>query len=238
MANLSVNIDHIATLRQARLESFPDPVQAATVVELGGADGITVHLRQDRRHITNRDVELLRSTVKTELTVEMTGTEEFVRLMARLRPDQVTLVPELKSEVTTTSGIDLLKDRHRLEPAAQRLKKAGIRVSLFIEPDTAQVEAAARLGADVVELNTDRYSRGWSRKPRLLEELATAGSTADKAGLLVHVGHGLDYRNVVPVLKSGIAAGYSIGFAIVARAVFTGLQGAVAEMKRIMEVYS
>jgi len=120
----------------------------------------------------------------------------------------------------------------------QRLKKAGIRVSLFIEPDTAQVEAAARLGADVVELNTDRYSRGWSRKPRLLEELATAGSTADKAGLLVHVGHGLDYRNVVPVLKSGIAAGYSIGFAIVARAVFTGLQGAVAEMKRIMEVYS
>jgi len=238
MANLSVNIDHIATLRQARLESFPDPVQAAAAVELGGADGITVHLRQDRRHITNRDVELLRSTVKTELTVEMAGTEELVRLMARVRPDQVTLVPELKSEVTTTSGIDLLKDRHRLEPVVQRLKKAGIRVSLFIEPDTAQVEAAARLGSDVVELNTDRYSRGWSRKPRLLEELATAGSTAEKAGLLVHVGHGLDYRSVVPVLKSGIAAGYSIGFAIVARAVFTGLQGAVTEMKRIMEVYS
>ena len=176
--------------------------------------------------------------MKTELTVEMAGTEELVRLMARLRPEQVTLVPELKSEVTTTSGIDLLRDRNRLEPAVQRLKKAGIRVSLFIEPDTAQVEAAGRLGADVVELNTDRYSRGWSRKPRLLEEIATAGRAAQQAGLLVHVGHGLDYRNVVPVLESGVAVGYSIGFAIVARAVFTGLQGAVMEMKRIMEVHS
>jgi len=233
-----VNIDHVATLRQARRESFPDPVQAATAVELGGADGITVHLRQDRRHITDRDVGLLRSTVKTELTVEMAGTEELVRLMARVRPDQVTLVPELKSEVTTTSGIDLLKERRRLEPAVQRLKKARIRVSLFIEPDPAQVEAACMLGADVVELNTDRYSRGWSRGPRLLDELTTAGGTAQKAGLLVHVGHGLDYRNVVPVLKGKIAVGYSIGFAIVARAVFAGLQGAVTEMKRIMEVYT
>jgi len=238
MLNLSVNIDHIATLRQARRESFPDPVQAAAAVELGGADGITVHLRQDRRHINDRDVELLRSTVKTELTVEMAGTDELVRLMARIRPDQVTLVPELKSEVTTTSGINLLKERRSLEPAVQRLKKARVRVSLFIEPDTAQVEAAGMLGADVVELNTDRYSRGWSRNPRLLEELAAAGGTARRAGLLVHVGHGLDYRNVVPVLQGGFAVGYSIGFAIVARAVFTGLQRAVTEMKRTMEVYS
>jgi pyridoxine 5-phosphate synthase len=236
--NLSVNIDHVATLRQARLESIPDPVQAAVAVELGGADGITVHLRRDRRHITDRDVELLRATVKTELTVEMAATDELVRLMVRTRPDQVTLVPELKSEVTTTSGIDLLKEKSRLEPVVQRLKKARIRVSVFIEPDTAQVEAAARIGADVVELNTDRYSRGWSRGPRLLDELTTAGRTAAKAGLLVHVGHGLDYRNVVPVLKSRFAAGYSIGFAIVARAVFVGLQRAVEEMKRTMEVYS
>jgi pyridoxine 5-phosphate synthase len=235
---LSVNIDHVATLRQARLESFPDPVQAAAAVELGGADGITVHLRQDRRHITNRDVELLRATVKTELTVEMAAADELVRLMARIRPDQVTLVPEVKSEVTTTGGVDLLKERARLEPVVQRLKKARIRVSMFIEPDTAQIEAAGRLGADVVELNTDRYSRGWSRGPRLLDELATAGRAAEKAGLLVHVGHGLDYRNVVPVLKNRIATGYSIGFAIVARAVYTGLQGAVMEMRRIMEVHS
>ena len=238
MPSLSVNVDHVATLRQARLESFPDPVQAAAAVELGGADGVTVHLRQDRRHITNRDVELLRATVKTELTVEMAATDELVRLMARIRPDQVTLVPELKTEVTTTSGIDLLKERSRLEPSVQRLKKARIRVSMFVEPDPAQVEAAGRLGADVVELNTDRYSRGWSRGPRLLDELAAAGKAAEKAGMLVHVGHGLDYRNVVPVLKKRVAAGYSIGFAIVARAVFVGLERAVEEMKRTMEVYS
>ena len=168
----------------------------------------------------------------------MAATEELVRLMARVRPEQVTLVPELKSEVTTTSGIDLLKERRRLEPAVQRLKKAGIRLSLFIEPDTAQVETAAALGADVVELNTDRYSRGWSKKPALLDELVRAAGAANAAGLAVHVGHGLDYRNVVPILRSKIAVGYSIGFAIVARAVFVGLQGAVTEMKRIMEVHS
>ena len=238
MPSLSVNIDHVATLRQARLESFPDPVQAAAAVELGGADGITVHLRQDRRHITDRDVELLRATVKTELTVEMAAVDDLVRLMTRIRPDQVTLVPELKTEVTTTNGIDLLKERIRLEPVVKRLKKARIRVSLFIEPDTAQIEAAGRLGAEVVELNTDRYSRGWNRGTRLLDELTSAGRMAEKAGLQVHVGHGLDYRNVVPILENRVAAGYSIGFAVVARAVYTGLQGAVVEMKRIMEVYS
>ena len=238
MLSLSVNIDHVATLRQARLESFPDPVQAAAAVELGGADGITVHLRQDRRHVTDRDVELLRATVKTELTVEMAAVDDLVRLMTRIRPDQVTLVPELKTEVTTTNGIDLLKERIRLEPVVKRLKKARIRVSLFIEPDTAQIEAAGRLGAEVVELNTDRYSRGWNRGTRLLDELTSAGKTAEKAGLQVHVGHGLDYRNVVPILENRVAAGYSIGFAVVARAVYTGLQGAVVEMKRIMEVYS
>ncbi|MBM3314160.1 pyridoxine 5'-phosphate synthase [candidate division WOR-3 bacterium] len=238
MPNLSVNIDHIATLRQARREAFPDPVQAAAAVELGGADGITVHLRADRRHINNRDVELLRATIKTELTVEMAAADDLVRLMTRVRPDQVTLVPELKTEVTTTSGINVLAERRSLGRAVQRLKKARIRVSLFIEPDTAQVEAAGGLGADVVELNTDRYSRGWSRNRRLLEELATAGGAAERAGLQVHVGHGLDYRNVVPVLQGGFAAGYSIGFAVVARAVFTGLESAVAEMKRIMEVHS
>ena len=238
MPALSINIDHVATLRQARLGSIPDPVEAAAAAELGGADGITVHLRRDRRHITDRDVELLRTTVKTELTVEMAATVELVRLMIKTRPDQVTLVPELKSEVTTTGGIDLLKEKSRLEPVVQRLKKARIRVSVFIEPDTAQVEAAARIGADVVELNTDRYSRGWFRGQRLLDELTTAGRAAAKAGLSVHVGHGLDYRNVVPVLKSGFAAGYSIGFAVVARAVFVGLQRAVEDMKRTMEVYS
>jgi pyridoxine 5-phosphate synthase len=236
--SLSVNIDHIATLRQARREVFPDPVHAAAAVELGGADGITVHLRQDRRHITDRDVELLRRIVKTELTVEMSATEDLLRLACRVKPDQVTLVPELRTEVTTTRGLDLVRGRLRLAPALRRLSRAGIRVCLFVEPDPATVRVAGAMGAEVVELNTDRYSRGWSQEPWLLGELATAGRAAQKAGLQVHVGHGLDYRNVVPVLESGVAAGYSIGFAVVARAVFVGLQGAVVEMKRIMEVHS
>jgi pyridoxine 5-phosphate synthase len=235
---LSVNIDHVATLRQARREAFPDPVHAAQAVELGGADGVTVHLRQDRRHINDRDVRLLRETVRSELTVEMAATEDLVRFVCRVRPDQVTLVPEVRSEVTTTSGIDLLGTGRGLARAVRRMKRNGIRVSIFVEPDPKQVLAAAGLGADVVELNTDRYSREWLRRPGLLEELVRAGAAAEQAGLLVHVGHGLGYQSIVPVLEKRIAVGYSIGFAIVCRAVFVGLERAVSEMKRIMEVYS
>jgi pyridoxine 5-phosphate synthase len=238
VSSLSVNIDHIATLRQARQETFPDPVHAAVAVELGGADGVTVHLRQDRRHINDRDVELLRRTVRTELTVEMAATDDLVRLAARLKPDQVTFVPELRTEVTTTRGIDLARERKSLEPAVRRLTRAGIRTSLFVEPDPGSIRIAGALGAVVVELNTDRYSRGWVREPRLLDELVRAAEVARTVGVDVHVGHGLDYRNVVPVIERRIAVGYSIGFAIVARAVFVGLQGATAEMKRIMEVHS
>ncbi len=238
MHSLSVNIDHVATLRQARRESFPDPVQAAALVELGGADGITVHLRQDRRHINDRDVELLRRTVKTELTVEMAATDEMVRIARRLKPDQVTLVPEVRAEVTTTSGIDLTRTGMKLVRPIDALRRAGVRVSLFIEPDPAQCRKAAELGADVVELNTDRYSRGWRSRPQLLDELCRASAAASAVGLSVHVGHGLDYRNVVPVARARIAAGYSIGFAVVARAVMVGLREAVSEMKRILEVYS
>jgi pyridoxine 5-phosphate synthase len=236
--SLSVNIDHIATLRQARREAFPDPVQAAALVELGGADGITVHLRADRRHISDRDVELLRRTVKNELTVEMAATTEMLAIACRLKPDQVTLVPEVKSEVTTTSGIDLRIAGAKLRKPVASLKKAGIRVSLFIEPDPAQCRLAADLGADVVELNTDRYSRGWRRQPPLLDELCRAAQAASESNVEVHVGHGLDYRNVVPLAEKRLAAGYSIGFAIVARAVMVGLRKAVAEMKRTLEVYS
>lgn len=238
VANLSVNIDHIATLRQARGEDFPDPVQAAALVELGGADGITVHLRADRRHINERDLELLRRTVKSELTVEMAATEEMVRIARKFRPDQVTLVPELTTERTTTSGLDVVKRMARLQPVVKRLRQAGIRVSMFVEPEKTQVEVSAELGAQVVELNTDRYSRGWRKSPDLLAELAGASDLAERAGLSVHVGHGLGYLNVVPIAESEIASGYSIGFAIVARAVATGLADAVAEMKRILEVNS
>jgi pyridoxine 5-phosphate synthase len=235
---LSVNIDHVATLREARREPFPDPVQAAALVELGGADGITVHLRQDRRHIRDRDVRLLRETIKTELTVEMAATPDLVRFACRVHPDQVTLVPELTTEVTTTHGLDAAKRARSLGLVVARLKRAGIRVSLFVEPDVRQMAAAAGVGADVVELNTDRYSRERRRRPALLDELATAALAAREHGLEVHVGHGLDYQSVVPIAARDFAHGYSIGFAIVARAVMTGLREAVADMKRILEVYS
>jgi len=235
---LSVNIDHVATLRQARQAPVPDPVQAAALVELGGADGITVHLRGDRRHITERDVRLLRETVKTELTVEMAATEDMVKFAARTRPDQVTLVPELKTELTTTHGLEVTRHESGLAARSRRLKRAGIRLSVFVEPEARQVEAAARLGADVVELNTDRYCRNRTRRAELLAELAGAADRARELGLAVHVGHGLDYATVVPILEMGVADGFSIGFAIVARAVMVGLRDAVAEMKRIMEVYS
>jgi len=235
---LSVNIDHVATLRQARQETFPDPVQAATFVQLGGADGITVHLRQDRRHINERDVELLKRTVQTELTVEMAAVEEMMKFATRVKPAQVTLVPELTTEVTTTSGLDVLRSAAELKPFVRRLKRAGIRVSVFLDPEQEQVEAAAELGAQVVELNTDRYSRDVTHRQDILAELAGAAESARGLGLVVHAGHGLDYWNVVPIVEMDIAQGFSIGFSIVARALLIGLTEAVAEMKQILEVHS
>lgn len=236
--HLSVNIDHVATLRQARREAFPDPVQAAAFVELGGADGITVHLRADRRHINDRDVELLRRTVTTELTVEMAATEAMVRLMARIRPDAVTLVPEVRSEVTTTGGLDVVAVGAGLRPVIARLRRSGSRVAVFVDPVGRQVAAAADCGATGVELNTDRYSRAGRNSAGELNRLVEAATVAREKGLEVFVGHGLNYRNVVPILAAGFADGYSIGFAIVARSVYVGLTAAVAEMKRIMEVHS
>ena len=235
---LSVNIDHVATLREARGEAFPDPVQAAVLVELGGADGVTVHLRQDRRHISDRDVELLRKTVRTELTIEMVGTEEMTRIACKVRPDQVTLVPELVTEKTTTRGINLLKEARGLSARVKRLKRAGIRVSVFIEPDPKQVAAAAELGAGVVELNTDRYCRERKQRYDILEQMTEAAREAWMSGLRVDAGHGLDYLNVVPLAERDIVDGFSIGFAIVARSVAVGLCAAVAEMKHLLEVYS
>uniref|UniRef100_A0A7C4CAI5 Pyridoxine 5'-phosphate synthase n=1 Tax=candidate division WOR-3 bacterium TaxID=2052148 RepID=A0A7C4CAI5_UNCW3 len=241
MLLLSVNIDHIATLRQARRETFPDPVQAAAAVEQGGADGVTVHLRSDRRHINDRDVRLLRKTVQTELTVEMAATREMVRIARSIRPDWVTLVPEEAGEVTTTRGLDVVRNRRELGRAVASLRKAGIRVCLFVDPKPEPVAAAAEIGVEAVELNTDRYSRLWRKKEsgqRALGDLSEAAAAAAGSGLVVNVGHGLNYLNVVPILEARFARGFSIGFAIVARAVFAGLRDAVAEMKRLLEVYS
>ncbi len=234
MRILSVNIDHIATLRQARRENFPDPVQAAAFVEAGGADGITVHLRQDQRHINERDVQLLRATIKTELTVEMAIVPKMVRFVQQVKPDQVTLVPEVITEVTTTSGIDVIKERARIKRVINELKKTGIRICIFIEPEPAQIGAAAEIGAQVVELNTDRYSKEIKRREFHLDRLLRAADVATHNGLIVHVGHGLDYLNVVPILERNIAEGFSIGFAIVARGFFVGLKEAVAEMRGLI----
>jgi pyridoxine 5-phosphate synthase len=235
MRTLSVNIDHIATLRQARQENFPDPVQAAVLAELGGADGITVHLRQDQRHINLRDVKLLRQTIKTELTVEMAATPAMVKFVRLVKPDQVTLVPEVITEVTTTRGHDVIRQQKILRRVVANLKKAGIRVCIFIEPDPAQIRAAAAIGAEVVELNTDRYSKEPGRWQLHLSRLKIGADAARSSGLVVHVGHGLNYQNIVPILEENIAQGFSIGFSIVARAVFVGLTAAVAEMKRIIQ---
>ncbi|MGQ9707847.1 MAG: pyridoxine 5'-phosphate synthase [bacterium] len=235
MRTLSVNIDHIATLRQARREDFPDPVQAAAFVEAGGADGITVHLRYDQRHINKRDVKLLRTTIKTELTVEMAATPAMIRFVQGVKPDQVTLVPEVITEITTTKGINVIAERSKLRGVVADLKKAKIRVCIFIEPDPAQIKAAAEIGAQVVELNTDHYSKEPKRRDYHLDRLQKGAETAKANGLVVHLGHGLDYRNVVPILERDFAQGFSIGFAIVARAVFVGLKEAVAEMKRIIQ---
>ncbi|MEO0108394.1 MAG: pyridoxine 5'-phosphate synthase [candidate division WOR-3 bacterium] len=250
MRQLSVNLDHIATLRQARRERFPDPVQAAVLAELGGADGITVHLRQDRRHINERDVTLLRATLRTGLNMELAATAEMAAIACRVQPYQVTLVPESPTEVTTEGGLDLARHLDRIAPLARRLRRAGIRLSAFIEAEASQVQAASRIGCVVVEINTDRYSRlfaaqtlgspGRTRaRPEVeLARIAECGAQAKKLGLTVHAGHGLDYLNILPLLTIKELQGFSIGFAIVARAVFTGLKEATHEMKRIMEVHS
>ncbi|MEO0026094.1 MAG: pyridoxine 5'-phosphate synthase [candidate division WOR-3 bacterium] len=235
MRLLSVNIDHIATLRQARRENFPDPVQAATLVELGGADGVTVHLRQDQRHINFRDVKLLRQTIKTELTVEAAPVTSTINFLRRIKPAQVTLVPEVVTEITTTQGLDVIKQKRALQRIVASLKKSGVRVCIFVEPDPDQIKSAAGIGAQVVELNTDRYSKDPVRRDLQLRRLKIAAEAARTSGLTVHVGHGLDYSNVVPILEENIAQGFSIGFAIIARAVFVGLKEAVFEMKRIIQ---
>jgi pyridoxine 5-phosphate synthase len=238
---LSVNIDHIATLREARHELTPDPVQAAVMAELGGADGITVHLRSDRRHINERDVFLLKETIKTELNIEMAATKEMLDIASEIKPAMVTLVPERPEEITTLGGLDLAKNLSRIVPFAKKIKQPGIMLSVFIEADKKQVESAIKLGANQIEINTDLYTKclrhieALPQAVRLLEELASVAQFAAKEGLTVHAGHGLDYKNIIDIMSIKEITGFSIGFAIIARAVFTGLKDAVSEMKRIIE---
>ncbi len=236
MLRLGVNIDHIATLRQARGGVEPDPVAAAVLAELGGADGITVHLREDRRHIQDRDVRLLRETVRTRLNLEAALAPEILAIAVGILPDQVTLVPERRQELTTEGGLDVRAHRSGVAEAIQRCRDAGIAVSLFIDPDEAQVAAGAELGAAAVELHTGRYAgaRTETDRRRELDALARAGAAAVAAGLALHAGHGLNYHNTGDVARLPHMAESNIGHSIVSRAVLVGLERAVREMKQSM----
>jgi pyridoxine 5-phosphate synthase len=232
---LGVNIDHVATLRQARRGRNPDPLLAALLAEQAGADSITLHLREDRRHIQDHDVERLRDTLQTHMNLELAATEPMVAIATRVRPTDVCLVPERRTELTTEGGLDLLRGGPALGAAVARLTAAGIRVSLFIDPDPAQIEAALALGAPAVELHAGSYAEATGeRRAHELHRLASAARSATAAGLVVNAGHGLDYHNVGPVAAIPEVVELNIGFAIIARAVLTGLESAVREMKRLM----
>lgn len=234
---LGVNIDHIATLRQARGTWYPDPVQAAGIAERAGADGITVHLREDRRHISDRDVRVLRETIGTHLNLEMAVTDEMIAIGCELKPEAACLVPEKREELTTEGGLDVAGNLDRIEQAVSKLKAAGVRVSLFIDPDEAQVKAAAEVGAPVIELHTGCYADAESKAEQLheLERVRHAAAFAAAQGLEVHAGHGLHYHNVKPIAAIPQLAELNIGHAIVARAVLEGLDRAVRDMAQLMK---
>lgn len=237
MIELGVNIDHVATLRQARRTYEPDPVWAAVEAELGGADAITVHLREDRRHINDRDVQLLRQTVQCKLNLEMSVAPEIVEIAAKSQPDQATLVPERRLEVTTEGGIDLTRDTDRVAAIVQSLKQNGIFVSAFLDPDEKQINTAREIGFDAVELHTGSYANALADAvPEQLARLERGGQWVREGGMRLHAGHGLNYRNVGPVAKLIGMAELNIGHAIVSRALFVGLRRAVHEMKRVMEI--
>ena len=237
MPHLGVNIDHVATLRQARRGAEPDPVWAAAEAELAGARCITLHLREDRRHIQDRDLRLLRETVQIKLNLEMAVTDEMIRIACDVRPDQATLVPEGREEITTEGGLAVAGAEARIADAVRRLQEAGIIVSLFVNPEPAHVEAYAATGAEAVEFHTGDYANaaeGAERDSRLARVVESA-RLAREAGLVVHAGHGLNYVNVRPVAQIPGMTELNIGHSIISRAVFVGLRRAVREMVRLIE---
>lgn len=236
MALLGVNIDHVATIRQARCASEPDPVQAAVLAELGGADAITVHLREDRRHIQDRDVRILRETVRLRLNLEMAVSDEITRIALQTLPEQATLVPERREEVTTEGGLDVITHAQRIKQCADQLTGAGILVSLFIDPDIEQVRKTRELNVPAVELHTGAYAEARTPQARLaeLDRLREAGLYAVSQGLILNMGHGLTYDNVRPVARLHGVHELNIGHSIVSRAVLVGLERAVREMKHLV----
>jgi pyridoxine 5-phosphate synthase len=232
---LYVNIDHVATVRQARRADEPDPVAAAMLCEAAGADGITAHLREDRRHVGDADLSALARRITTVLNAELALAPDVVALVCRLRPFQATLVPERREEVTTEGGLDLTRHDPRLADAIRKLSGAGIRVSLFIDPDPAAIDASHALGVPAIELHTGRYSRSWRQGTQALDQLAAAARHARARGLAVHAGHGLTYLNVQPVVAIPEIEEVNIGHSIVSRAVLTGMSEAVGEMRRLID---
>ena len=232
---LYVNIDHVATIRQARRTDEPDPLEAALLCERAGADGITAHLREDRRHIQDDDIERIARAVKTVLNLEMGCTNEMVAIALRLKPHQVTLVPERREEVTTEGGLDVVGETKRLEPALRRMRDAGIRTSLFIGPDDAAVRRSHKLAVDAIELHTGAYAHA-SSSPAPLDALRRASTLGRSLGLAVHAGHGLTIRNVAPVAAIPEIEELNIGHSIVSRSVFIGIEAAVREMMQAMRV--
>ncbi|WP_146602067.1 pyridoxine 5'-phosphate synthase [Novipirellula aureliae] len=237
MIELGVNIDHVATVRQARRTYEPDPVVAAAMAEQGGADGITFHLREDRRHIQDRDVEILIKTVTVKTNMEMACDEGVLAIACRLKPTWGLLVPESRQEVTTEGGLDVVADKGRIKTAITKLKEQGILTSLFIDPDPAQVQASAELGVDAVELHTGPYALANHHTiDNELKRLIDAGRVASDAGLRLHAGHGITYANVRPVAAMDGLIELNIGHSIVSRALMVGMREAVAEMRRILDL--
>ena len=232
MPKLGVNIDHVATIRETRKTTYPDPVAAAVIVELAGADGIVVHLREDRRHIQDRDLRLLKQIVQTKLNLEMAVSEEIIEIALDVKPDKVTLVPERRQEITTEGGLDVVNNEKRIADAIKRLNDGGIPVTLFIEADSAQIKCSSQVGAEAVEFHTGTYADAETEEisSAELERLIKGSEQAQKSGLIVHLGHGLNYHNVVPMTQIEGVDELNIGHSIVARAVLVGLDKAVREM--------
>jgi len=237
VAKLGVNVDHVATIRQARGGSEPDPVAAAAIAELAGADGITIHLREDRRHIQDRDLKLLRQTVGTKLNLKMAATEEMVGIALGVKPDMCTMVPEKRQELTTEGGLDVILNAQALEHAIARLQDGGILVSLFIDPDPDQIKKSAKIGADYVEIHTGGFAEAddWKAEEQELIKIENAIRLAAKLGLGVNAGHGLNYANIKKVAALGGVEEYNIGHSIISKAVLVGLDRAVRDMIELIK---
>jgi pyridoxine 5-phosphate synthase len=234
---LAVNIDHFATIREARRSSEPEPILAALLAEQAGAEGIVCHLRGDRRHIKERDLRLLRQVVKTKLNLEMAAGEEMKKIALEVKPDVASLVPERKEELTTEGGLNVKANEKNLTPFVQELKKAGIRVSIFVDPDLIQIEACHKVGVDLIEINTGKYAELRPGKERLeaMDEIKKAAEHGRKLGLEIHAGHGLDYKNVSQIAAIPKITELSIGFSIVARSAIVGIEKAVREMVELIK---